>query len=711
MKKPVKKIKMKGRIFLLFIIFILLLIGLIVRVAYISIVEKQNYQTNVLAQHVSSETSADEIPAKRGTITDRNGIVLAESIKVYNVIYDPGVLNQYDEAIKQATNTLISSTLDDVSIGELTDILLNDPNSNYKVIKKGATHEEVLPIEQAIASKSVKGVFLESYYKRMYPYNTLGSDVLGFYGTTTGGRYGVEEYYDTFLSGKHGRLFGYLDNGSIVRQEEISPQDGKNIVLTIDYTIQKMVEESLSAFFVENKAKSANVIIMDPNNGEVLAMASYPSFDLNDPYGLSHIYAEEELKAMSQQEQTDELYDLWNNFNIFNSYEPGSTFKPFVLAAALEEDKTYLDQMFTCYGHKVVADRIIHCWKTSGHGLQTASEGLANSCNVVFMEIGEALGRDLFFQYQMMFGFSAKTNVDLIGEGNSILYPYDRLNITELATSSFGQGFNITPLQLINAFSSLINGGFLYEPHIMKQVEDSEGKLVERNGLHLQRQVISPEVSGQITAELETVVEGGTGKGAAIEGYRIGGKTGTAEKGNRLDDKYIISFIGFAPVNAPKLIALVIVDEPDVADPNSGLTSMLYAEIMAKVLPYYGVFSDAPVVETTEGDGDSASSPEAPVQNTTLEIPETTTVESVESEETVVEVENPTIDQAIDEEIEAEVVLDSPEVLEESLDSNIQSPSENISDDTSEDVQPGLVDEDGGNGLDIPEVTTVTPGE
>lgn len=597
MKKCISNIEMKRNLTVLFIIFMVVFFGVTGRIIYIVANHNQAYQTNVLSQQINKKTSSDEIIAKRGSITDRNGIVLSESIKVYNVIYDPGVLKYYNADVIASTNKILSENIP-ITIGELEKIFTENPNSSYEILMRAATHDAVKGIETKILEGNMKGVFLESYYVRTYPYNQLASDVLGFYSNASGGSYGVEQYYDQYLSGSNGRLFGSYDEQSILRQEEIAAENGNDVVLTIDYTIQKIVEDAILNYTLEHKAKSVNVIMMNPQNGEIVAMASYPNFDLNNPYDLSNIYEESALETMSVEEKNKALYEVWKNFSITDSYEPGSTFKPFVLAAALESGTVTLEQLFTCDGYKVLYDYVIRCWKTSGHGEETASEALSNSCNVAFMEIGEALGRDAFYQYEELFGFGEKTKVDLIGEGEGIMYNYDQLQPVEMATSSFGQGFNITPIQLITAFSALTNGGYLYEPHIMKKIVDEDQNLVEQKEVRIIRQAVSSEISEMISNELKTVVDVGTGKKAAVEGYTVGGKTGTAQKGNRDDEKYIISFIGFTPVYNAELIGLVVIDEPEGNTPDSGQASKVFAEIMTKVLPYKGIFPE--VVDNLE---------------------------------------------------------------------------------------------------------------
>lgn len=583
---------MKKHLLAIFIIIIVAFTALSGRVVYINSRDSHTYKTNVLNQHINSQTSTDIIEAKRGSIVDRNGIVLAESVRVYNVIYDPIVVNKKNKEVIEYTNSFLQNNLEDITMSQLEELIINKSNSHYEIIARELDYNDVKVIDEAIKNKKIQGVFLESSYKRIYPYNTMASDIIGFFNEKSGGSYGVEETYESDLKGENGRLFGAFESEIIINQEEIAAKDGNKLLLTLDYSIQKHAEEAILKYTEEHEAKSINVLMMDPQNGEILASASYPNFNLNDPYNLSNLFDSESLSNMTNDEKYEQRYNLWKNFLFTDSYEPGSTFKPFILSAALEENKTYLNKTYECSGGTLLHGHYIRCWKYGGHGVQTAAEALANSCNVAFMEIGEDLGKNLYFNYKQIFGFDSRTNIDILGEGNSILNTYEKIGPVELATGSFGQGFNITPIQLITAFSSLINGGYLYEPYVVKDIMDSEGRIIQSNSKRLIRQTISETTSKEIIKALEMTVSDGTGNKASIEGYRIGGKTGTSEKGNRDDDKYIISFIGFAPVDNPQIITLVIIDEPQEKETaDSSLASGIFFDIMTKVLPYKAIFS------------------------------------------------------------------------------------------------------------------------
>jgi stage V sporulation protein D (sporulation-specific penicillin-binding protein) len=422
----------------------------------------------------------------------------------------------------------------------------------------------------------------------------MAADVIGFLRSDGEGLWGIERTYNDYLSGTIGRRFGSVDDQNRISQEDIEAVAGSNVELNIDFTIQSYIDKAIAEFYETEDALSVRVVIMNPQNGQVLGMSSYPSFDLNDPYNIGHLLDEATIEAMTDSEMSDFRNLLWTNSSISKSYEPGSTFKPFTFAMTLEE---YIldphEHTFVCNGYKVPApgEKPIYCWKRTGHGEETIYDALSNSCNVAFMDMGEAIGREFFYSYQRMFGFGAVTNIDIYGEESirSNVYEKDELNVVEIQTSAFGQGFAVTPIQLITGFSSLINGGYLYEPQLMRRIVTEDGRLIAENTPVLERKVISKEVSDATREALRTVVDDGTGKGAKIEGYSIGGKTGTAEKGNRETKDYIVSFIGFSPVNHPEVIALVVVDDPVGVDVNSRYAAKIFKDIMENVLPYLRV--------------------------------------------------------------------------------------------------------------------------
>lgn len=605
MKQDLLNRMMKSRLSVLFIIFILAFIYLSLRLGLITFVENQNYNQRVLYQYITKQTMSDDIVPRRGQIIDRNGIVLAENMRLYNIIFDPNGMIAQPEEVRNASMQYIANYIPGLTTLELEQYLVDYPTLQYKKVASGYTPEEVEILRLAIDNNEVKGVYLEGYYERHYPYETLASDVIGIYDNAGNARYGVEEYYNEYLTGIYGRLYGYVDDGVFVQQEEILAENGYDINITLDFTIQKYVEEALVNYMETHVAASANAVVMDPQTGEILAMASYPTFNLNEPFDLTGVIDAETLDSMSSEEKLDARYTLWKNFNLTDTFEPGSTFKALVFAAALEEGVIDMDHIFHCDGYKHIDIYDISCWNTSGHGDLTTAEALINSCNVAFMDMGELMGREMMYDYMQMFGVNQQTGIDLNAEGGvSDINTYDEseLNITELATSSFGQGFNMSPLQITTAFASLVNGGYLYEPHIMNSVVDETGHIVASNNPLVIRQVISEETSDIMRDTLQLVVQEGTGRRAQIEGYKIGGKTGTAEKGPREGDELVVSFVGYAEDEEAEVVTLVWIDEPqkgdDGLDPSSRLAVEVFVDIMEDVLPYMGVFPE--IIEEVE---------------------------------------------------------------------------------------------------------------
>ena len=582
---------LKRNLFFLFFIFIICIILLIFRICSIVNAESVNYKKSVLAQQVNNSIRYNNLlEPKRGTIYDRNGRIFAESKKVYDLIFDPGVLSKCND--KEITKTIdfLVSTYDIKEI-TLRDLLKNKTYSNYEVLATELNYDDIEQYFKDINDRKYKGLNLVESYKRIYPNNNMLSDVLGFVNKDKQGCWGVEETFEGYLRGEEGREFGVINDGNYIENMYIEPKNGNDIILTIDQTIQYYLEEAIKENLEVCKPKNVYAIATNPQNGEVLAMASYPDYNLNEPYDLSAYFTEEEIKSMPMEEKSNFLNGLWRNFNISDTYEPGSTFKPFVAAAAIEEKKVGLAETFYCGGSKVLYNRHIACWKREGHGDLTIVGALENSCNVAFMDIGARMGKEIFCDYQKLFGFDTKTNIDLIGEGTSTLHKQEEIGPVELATSSFGQTFNITPIQLINAFGSLINGGHLYEPHIMKKIVNENGNVVEAVENIEVRQVISSKTAQYIKEALHSVVENGTAKNVKIQGYDIGGKTGTAEKLPRADNKKMVSFMGFAPVDDPQILLLVIVDEPDVPRPSSVYAQNIFKNVMEKTLPYMNIYS------------------------------------------------------------------------------------------------------------------------
>ncbi len=507
---------------------------------------------------------------------------------MYHIIFDPGVLSRCKE--KDVDET-INFLVDDFGLvkSELEDLVANKSYSNYELVAKNLDYNDIEKEYQAIKNRSYKGVYLQEVYDRHYPNDNMLSDVLGFVNKNNQAFWGVEQTYDEALKGEEGREFGVINEGHYIRNNYMEPKNGNDVVLTIDQTLQYYVEEAIKDN-LETAPKNVYAIATNPQNGEVLAMASYPNFNLNDPYNLDPFLTKEEIDSMTTDQQTKFREHLWGNFNISGTYEPGSTFKPFVMAMAIEEKKISLNTKYMCKGAKQVGKWRIACWESRGHGEQTWVEALENSCNVALMDIGAAIGGEVFEKYMRLFGFTERTNIDLIGEEAPQMHQEGSMGPAELATSSFGQSFNITPIQLISTFGSLINGGYLYEPHIVKKIVNPNGNVVSATTSRQVRQPISEETAQMIKEALRSVVENGTGKGVQIAGYDIGGKSGTAEKLPRDAEKHMVSFMAFAPVDNPELLLLVVVDEPDVKKPRSVYAQKIVKQIMEKALPYMNIY-------------------------------------------------------------------------------------------------------------------------
>lgn len=675
-----------------------ILVGFIIVLCRLVLLEStkgEEYAETVLSQQRYDSIS---IPYRRGDILDRNGTALATSEKVYNLIIEPAIILQegektfkdendnertYQEVTVEALKTYFSLT--DEEIQEA----LADEGSFYKIMKKKLSYEEVEPFNEYLTTKSgayVTGVWLEDEYQRCYPYEDLACQVLGFTASGNVGNSGLEQYYNEELNGIEGRQYGYLTSEQTLQRTTRDPENGYSIVTTLDTNIQMICEEEIAAFMAETGAKNVSVLAMDPNNGEILAIANSYKYNCNNPYDTSAIYyqfanadgsysyerteivtaseeqntestegeaaegsTEENTEAVTEEPQTvttvltagsgeelvaqlkdeeilDALNKVWRNYVISDTFEPGSTFKPFTVAAGLEEDVIHDGDTFNCGGSYTVieGERAVGCHLLSGHGTITVEEAIMQSCNVALMQIVQAEGASVFYKYEKAFGFGSKTYVDLPGEANTstLVYTEEGLNPMELATSSFGQGQNVSMIQLATAFCSLINGGNYYEPHIMKQIVNENGSVITDNDGIVLRRTISEETSSLLREYMYNTVETGTGKRVRIEGYTIGGKTGTAEKQPRGNDNYVISFIGFAPVEKPQIVLYVTVDEPNVADQaNSGVASVIAHDIFERVLPYMNIFQSGTTVDDGSPIVDEIATPVEVDPNSTTQAP------------------------------------------------------------------------------------------
>lgn len=592
---------MQTKLAIIGLVILLALIALIIRIASIQNNYSDEYNQKILSQQ---RYDSREIPARRGDITDRNGTYLATSTKVYNLIIDPSQINSDPADYLEPTVSLLNEVYS-YDTTELKNLIQEKSDSAYIRYDKQLSFDQMNAFETRKDeindefkkngdTRRVYGVWFEDSYQRFYPNNSVACSVVGF-ALSDGleGSGGIEQYYNDDLRGVDGREYGYLNDDSNLERVIKSAQDGNTIVSTVDVNIQSIVEKYIAQFQEQMGSKTAACIIMDPNTGEILAMANSHPFDLNNPRDMSAYYTQEELDGLSEKELNDAWNTVWRNFCISDAYEPGSTSKVFTVAAALEEGSITGNETYNCDGYQEVGGWKIKCNVTSGHGLLTVTESIMQSCNDAMMQIVAGLGRDKFSKFQKIFGFGQKTGIDLPGEADtsSLIHSAGTMVPTDLAIGSFGQGFNCTMIQMITAYCSIINGGSYYEPHVVKQVLSPNGSIVEDVEPVMVRQTVSEDTAKFLNNALFRTVTEGTGGAAEIPGYNIGGKTGTAEKLPRGTGNYLVSFIGYAPVENPQVICYVIVDEPATDDQaHSSFASGIFRNIMRDVLPYMNIF-------------------------------------------------------------------------------------------------------------------------
>ena len=541
---------------------------------------------------LEQQTRDKTINSKRGAILDRNGNVLAASVAVETLTASPVDVKKNDnlEKISQDIANIIGEEYSDV-YNKL------NRNTSYVVVKRKMDKEVGDKIRKYLGDNDISGFALIADTKRYYPYDNLASHVIGFAGTDNQGLAGIELEYDSYLKGASGRLITASDAaGSAMPfdyEKLIDPEDGLNIVLTIDENIQRIAEKYLEQAVEENQlANGACCIVMEVKTGEILAMATKPDFNLNNPFVITDEKKLEEINEIPEGEErtkkySEELNKLWRNKAVVDAYEPGSTFKIFTSAMAIEENVITNDELFYCNGYKAVANYNINCWKHGGHGPQNFKRAVQNSCNPAFIEIGARVGASKFYEYMSGLGFREKTGIDLPGEDLGLMHERSGFNEVELATYSFGQGFTVTPIQMITAVNAIANDGMMIKPHIVKRFVDSDGNVVKEFGKEEIRQIVSESTSKQLRDVLESVVSEGSGSGAYIRGYRVGGKTGTSEKIPRGNDKYVASFIGIAPSDDPEIICLVLLDEPTTGVYFGGIIATPVARsIMEETLSY-----------------------------------------------------------------------------------------------------------------------------
>lgn len=561
----------KLRLLQFFVIVMLLTLIMVSRLFYIMVVKSKTYGDAALAIQERERS----IKAPRGLIYDRNGVVIAGNKAVCSI-------------------SVIHSQITDEEtvIRELSQRLDMDESVIRKKVEKVSSREKIKSnVDKSIADEirdlDLDGVMIDDDYKRYYPYSELASKVIGFTGADNQGIVGIEVEYDSVLMGTNGSIKTLTDAGGIeiegAAEGRVDPIPGNNLVLTLDVNIQMYIEQAAMKVMEEKNANRVCIIVMNPQNGEIYGLADVPEYNLNDPF----TYNRDDIPAESVTQ--DNLNNMWRCFCINDTYEPGSTFKIVTATSAFEEGVVRIEDTFYCPGYKLVGDRRIKCHKTVGHGSETFKQGIMNSCNPVFMEVGARVGAENFYKNMEKLGLFEKTGVDLPGEANSIFHKLSNVGEVELATMSFGQSFQITPLQLMRAVSAVVNGGTLITPHFGKYITDNNNNIISELKYDTTDGVISEETSETMKYLLEAVIAEGTGKNAYLEGYSIGGKTATSEKLPRSSDKYISSFIGFSPANNPTVLTLILIDEPEGIYYGGTIAAPVVGDIYSNILPYLGI--------------------------------------------------------------------------------------------------------------------------
>lgn len=563
----------KRKTLVVFTASVLFILGLMGRLVYLMVFEAEYYQEKAENLHERER----EIKAARGKILDRNGEVLATNKAVCTISVIHSQVEEKETVIKVLSECL-----------EMEESLVR------KKVEKVSSREKIKSnVEKEIGDKirnyNLAGVKVDEDFKRVYPYGELASKVLGFTGGDNQGIIGLEVKYEEWLKGVNGTILTTTDARGIelegIAEDRVEPIDGNTLQLTLDYNIQNYVQQAAETVCQEKEADGVVIIIMNPKNGEIYACTNVPEFDLNEPFTLDEL----EEESVSDEEKQERLNQKWRNRAISDTYEPGSIFKVFTASAALEAGAVHLSDTFFCPGYKIVEDRRIRCAKVGGHGSETFAEGLQNSCNPVFMEVGSRLGVDRFYKYFEQFQMFGKTGVDLPGEASTIMHKKENVGPVELATMSFGQSFQVTPMQMIATVSSVINGGKRITPHLGKAIYNTDGEKIKDITYEEGTQIVSKEVSETMRTLLESVVSEGGGSRAYIEGYRIGGKTATSQTLPRSAGKYISSFVGFAPADDPQVIGMAIIYNPQGVYYGGTIAAPVIREIFDNILPYLGI--------------------------------------------------------------------------------------------------------------------------
>lgn len=573
----------RRKIMIIFVAVLLLMVFLMGRLVYLMIFCSEYY--GVRAENLHERER--DIKAARGNIYDRNGVVLAENKTVCTISVIHSQIEDPEKVIAVLTKEL--------GMSEETVRKRVEKVSSIERIKTNVEKET----GDAIRAYELAGVKIDEDYKRYYPYNELASKVIGFTGGDNQGIIGIEVKYDEYLEGINGKILTLTDARGVeiknAGERRSEPVEGDDLYLSLDYNIQMYAAQAAVKVREEKQADSVSILVMNPQNGEILAMVNEPEFNLNEPFTLNTEIDTE----LSEEEKQDALNKMWRNQCINDTYEPGSTFKIITASAALEEGKVSLSDQFNCPGYKIVEDRRIRCHKVGGHGAEDFTHGIMNSCNPVFIEIGLRIGSDRFCDYFEQFGLLSRTNIDLPGEASTIMHKRENIGQVELATMSFGQSFQITPIQLATTVSSIINGGNRVTPHFGVETKNAEGEVTHTFVYEQKEHIVSEETSTTMRYLLEKVVSEGSGKNAALEGFSIGGKTATSQTLPRSEKRYISSFLGFAPADDPQVLALIIINNPQGVYYGGTIAAPVCRDLFSNILPYLGI-DQAPVTEDAE---------------------------------------------------------------------------------------------------------------
>lgn len=564
----------KKKILVVFLCVVTVILALVGRLVYLMVFDAEYYQKKAEALHERER----EIKAARGEIIDANGTVLATNKTVCTISVIHSQITDSERVIQALAQTL-----------EMEEEIVRKKVEKVSSMERIKTNVDKETGDK-IRDMELDGVKVDEDFKRYYPYNELASKVLGFTGGDNQGIIGLEVKYEEYLKGINGMILTTTDARGVelegVAEDRLEPVAGNTLQISLDYNIQTYAQQMAEKVMEEKQADKVAILLMNPQNGEILAMVNVPEFDLNDPFTLN---TGEESSNMSDEEKQDALNQMWRNGCINDTYEPGSTFKIITASACLEEGVVHLDDSFSCPGYRIVEDRKIRCHKVGGHGAETFVQGIQNSCNPVFIDIGLRLGVDNFYKYFQQFGLLNLTGVDLPGEAGTIMHKKENIGLVELATMSFGQSFQVTPIQMATTVSSLVNGGRRITPHFGVRVLDSDGNEVEEFQYEEKKDIVSEETSATMRMLLESVVSEGSGKNAYIEGYEIGGKTATSQTLPRSANKYISSFIGFAPADHPQVLGMCIIYNPQGVYYGGTIAAPVIREIFENILPYLGI--------------------------------------------------------------------------------------------------------------------------